>query len=378
MSVVPTLQLPRTLFARNAIAVLPEELRALRVRRPLLVADRGIVRAGLAARVTAALGDDLRPAIFDGVTENNIYSDVNGGAALYAHADCDGVIALGGGSVIDTAKCIALLATNPGNIADYAGIPDAHVRGAAPLVAIPTTAGTGSEADIHAGVHPDSRSTSVGISSPHLLPRVAILDPELTISLPPRLTAATGIDALTHCIEGYLSRNDVPLAKLIALDGVARAMGAIRRAVADGNDIEARAEMMLAAYAGGIAISMGLGPAHSIALTCSEQGFQHGILSGIGIVAALDGMASHQPARASALADAMGVSRSTSLGGVIAALMRELDLPASLGELGYSVTNLDSVARAAHDSFCNLSAWHHPSAAEFRAMLSASMGLAET
>jgi 4-hydroxybutyrate dehydrogenase len=374
---IPALQLPRTLFARNAIAALPEELRALGVRRPLLVADRGVVRAALVARVTAALGETLSPTIFDGVTENNVYTDADGGAALYARADCDGVIALGGGSVIDTAKCIALLAANSGRIADYAGILNARVLGAAPLVAVPTTAGTGSEADIHAGIHPDSRSKVVGISSPHLLPRVAILDPELTISLPSRLTAATGIDALTHCIEGYLSRNDVPLAKTIALDGVARAMRAIRRAVADGNDIEARAEMMLAAYAGGIAISMGLGPAHSIALTCSEQGFQHGILSGIGIVAALDGMASHQPARAAALADAMGVSRSASLGGAIAALMRELGLPASLGELGYSLTDIDAVAGAAHDSFCNLSAWHHPSAAEFNAMITASMGPAE-
>jgi 4-hydroxybutyrate dehydrogenase len=373
---IPALDLPRALFARNAIAALPEELDVLGIRRPLIVTDRGVVRAGLSARVIAAIGNYASVPIFDGVTENNVFADADGGAALYSREKCDGVIALGGGSVIDASKCIALLAANPGSIADYAGKPDVRIIGAAPIVAIPTTAGTGSDADMHAGIHPDSTSKSMGVSSNHLKPRVAILDPELTISLPPRLTAATGIDALSHCVESYMSRGDVPLAKAIALEGAGKAMRYIRRAVADGTDIEARSEMLLAAFAGGVALSMGAGPAHAIALTCSEQGFQHGILSGIGMVATLDSVAGHQPERAARLADAMGISRSASLSRTVAELMRELGLPASLGELGYEVKDLSVIAQEAHASFCNLSAFHHPSVAEYAAMISASLAAA--
>ncbi len=365
--------LPRTLFARNAIDALPEELAVLGVRRPLLVSDQGVAKAGLVAKVIDALGDAVSPVIFDDVTENPIFSDADDGAALYATETCDAVIGLGGGSVIDTAKCIALLVANPGSIADYATNPDATIEGAAPVIAIPTTAGTGSEADMHAGIHPDSESESVGVMSQFLVPRLAILDPELTVSLPPHLTAATGIDAMSHCIETFLSKNDAPLLKAIALDGLKRGMAAIRRAVADGNDIEARGEMMISAYAGGLAMCLGCGPAHAVALTCSDQGFQHGILSGIGLVAALDDMAALQPARGAALREAMDLPPSASLGGAIADLMRELGLPATLGELGYEVSDLTSVAAASHESFCNLSAFYHPSTDEYAAMLSTSL-----
>lgn len=370
---ITALHLPRTLFAAGSLSALPAELDALGVRRPLLVTDRGLLAAGLADRVVAAIGHHAAAILFAEVTENPVFADADRGAELYARERCDGVVALGGGSVIDTAKCIALLSANPGNIADYALDPGALIAAAAPLVAIPTTAGTGSEADMHAGIHPDSASESVGVMSAHLLPRVAILDPELTVSLPPRLTAATGIDALTHCMEGYLSRNDAPFVKTIALEGAGRVMRNIRRAVADGSDLAARAEMMLAAYAGGVAISLGLGPAHAIALTCSDQGFQHGMLSGIGAVAALDGMAACQPERAMALADVMDVPRAASLGEAVAALMRELGLPATLGELGYVGRDPAALARAAHASFCNASAFHHPSESDYRSMIEGSL-----
>ena len=149
----PALQLPRTLFARGAIASLGAELAALNVRRPLLITDQGIVRAGLAAKAIAALGNGAAPAAFDNVTENPTFADVDYGAALYRNGGCDGVVALGGGSVIDTAKIVALLAKNPGGPADYVGVLNVpHVAGA-PLVVIPTTAGTGSEVSASSGVH---------------------------------------------------------------------------------------------------------------------------------------------------------------------------------------------------------------------------------
>ena len=368
-----TLNLPRTLCAAGAISALLGELSALGVRRPLLVTDKGLVAAGLVAKAVAAYGDAASLVVFDGVTENPLYSDVDCGAALYAQHACDGVVALGGGSVIDTAKFIALLATNAGSAANYAGVPNAAHVASAPLVAIPTTAGTGSEASPSAGIHPDAVTASVGMNSRHLVPRVAILDPTLTVSLPPRLTAATGIDALSHCIEGYLSKKDQPLGKSIALDGIARVARYLRRAVADGNDTSARHEMMIAAYAGGVSIGMGLGPAHAVALTCSDQGFHHGVLSGIGLVATLDATAEHAPERVAAAAEAFGLESSASLALAIAALMRELGLPATLAELRYSTGDLQALADAAHRSHFNLSAPFHPTATQYAAMIAASL-----
>lgn len=367
------LQLPRTLFSPGAVSRLPEELRMLGIWRPLVVTDRGVVGAGLAEKLVAALGSAIPFVLFDGVTENNVFADADGGAALYREQGCDGIIALGGGSVLDTAKCVAVLGCNPGTIADYALHPEIAIERAAPIIAIPTTAGTGSDADIYAGIHPDSASAGVGLASHHLVPKVSILDAEMTLTLPPRATAATGIDALSHCIEGYLSKEDVPFAKLIALHGLKRGTEHIRRAVADGRDMEARSEMLLAAYAGGVAMSMGTGPAHAIALTCSEQGFPHGILSGIGIVITLEHLLARLPRQKVELAAAMGVDPSTSLAQAFATLMRDLGLPATLAELGYAVHDLDVTAKSAHEHFLNIFAQHPPTLDEYREMIGGSL-----
>ncbi len=370
---ISTLNLPRTLFSPGALAALRSELGSLGVRRPLLVTDRGLVAAGVAAKAVAAYGDAGSMIVFDGVTENPLFADVDLGAALYAGQTCDGVVALGGGSVIDTAKFIALLATNAGTVAQYAGVPNViHIAGA-PIIAIPTTAGTGSEASLSAGIHADSVTASVGMNSRHLVPRVAILDPDLTGSLPSRLAAATGIDALSHCIEGYLSKKDQPLGKAIALDGIARVARHLRRAVADRDDANARGEMMLAAYAGGISIGMGLGPAHAVALSCSDQGFHHGTLSGIGLVATLDATAEREPERVAAVAAAFGIGSPVSMARAVAALMRELGLPATLAELRYSTKDLAALADAAQRSHFNLSAPYHPTASEYAGMIGASL-----
>lgn len=370
---VAVLQLPRTLFADGALSSLAQELAVLGVKRPLLVTDKGVVAAGIAAKTVSACGDAASMPVFDGVTENPLYSDVDAGSAFYSQERCDGVVALGGGSVIDTAKLIALLATNPGRVADYVGIPNAVHAAAAPLIAIPTTAGTGSEASPSAGIHPDAASAAVGMHSRHLVPRVVILDPLLTHSLPRKLTAATGIDALSHCIEGYLSRKHLPLGDAIALDGVSRVAQYIRRAVADGNDSEARAEMMLAAFAGGVSIGMGLGPAHAVALSCSDQGFAHGILSGIGLVATLDATQVHAPDRLGVLASALGLAADMPLSQGVATLMRDLGLPATLAELGYVATDVDALARSANASHFNLFAPFHPSTSDYAEMFERSL-----
>lgn len=368
-----SLTLPRTLFGAGSVGALRTELAALGAGRPLLVTDRGLVAAGLVSTLIASWSDAAPMVVFNSVTENPLYSDVDRGAALYALKQCDSVVALGGGSVIDTAKFIALLARNPGSVADYAGVRGAPHGESAPLIAVPTTAGTGSEASPSAGIHPDAVTASAGMNSRHLLPRLAILDPDFTLGLPPRLTAATGIDALSHCIEGFLSNKDQPLGEAIALDGIARVARSLRRVVADGNDRDARADMMLAAYAGGVSIAMGLGPAHAIALTCSDQGFHHGVLSGIGLVATLDATAERVPGRVAKLAAAWGTARPVSLAQAIASTMRELGLPASLAELGYAARDVGALGEAAHGSHFNLSAPFHPSARQYSEMIAASL-----
>lgn len=374
--VFAALHLPRTLFMEGALAALPAELAALGVARPLLVTDRGVVAAGLAARAVGAYGAAGDMSVFDAVTENPLFADVDDGAAFYSQERCDGVVALGGGSVIDAAKIIALLATNQGRAADYVGVRDAPHGATAPLLVVPTTAGTGSEASPSAGVHPDAATASVGMNSRHLVPRVVILDPQLTHSLPPGLTAATGIDALSHCIEGYLSRKSVPLGDAIALDGIACVAQHLRRAVTEGTDADARSAMMLAAFAGGVSIGMGLGPAHAVAIVCSDQGFPHGILSGIGLVATLDASQRRAPERADAVARALGLAPSTALSEGVASLMREVGLPTTLTELGYVATDVDALAQSAHASHFNLLAPFHPSASEYAAMLRRSLNLA--
>lgn len=371
---VNALHLPRTLFGNGVVAELAAELSVLGVCRPLVVADKGIVGVGIAQRVMRACGDDATPVLFDAVTENPLFADADAGAACYAAQRCDGVIAVGGGSVIDTAKLIALLAANPGRVRDYVGVPGAHYGPAAPLVAIPTTAGTGSEASPSAGLHPDATTPSLGINSRHLVARIAVLDPELTIGLPARLTAATGIDALSHCIEGYLSDREQPLGKSIALDGIARVARYLRRAVADGTDMNARAEMMLAALAGGVSIGMGLGPAHAIALTCSDQGFHHGVLSGIGLVATLDATAEHVPERMMAIRSALQLPSSASPAQGVAMLMRDLGLPTTLAELGYAADDLQTLAHAASRSHFNLSAPFKPDLGAYARFFERSLG----
>ncbi|MEO6624534.1 MAG: iron-containing alcohol dehydrogenase [Burkholderiaceae bacterium] len=367
------LDLPRVLFAAGALSALAGELEELGVHRPLLVTDQGLVGAGLATKAIAACGNVARPAVFDSVTENPLFSDVDAGAAWYAQQGCDGVVALGGGSVIDTAKMIALLATNPGSVANYAGVRNAPHGPAAPLIVIPTTAGTGSEASPSAGIHPDAVSPSVGMGSRHLVPRLAILDPELTRSLPPRLTAATGVDALSHCIEGFLSKKSIPLGKSIALDGISRVARYLRRAVTNRDDAQARGEMMLAAFAGGAAIGMGLGPAHAVAIVCSDQGFHHGVLSGIGLVATLDATSAHVPELAAEVAMALGLESKKPLGQAVASIMRELGLPATLAELNYVPRDLQAMAIAAHQSHFNLFAPFHPTVSDYADMFANSL-----
>lgn len=371
MSAATVFEPPRTVFGPGAIQGLRDELAALGVRRALLITDRGLVAAGIARGVSAHLPADT-PCFAD-VTPNPVFADAMAALQQYQDSGCDSIVALGGGSVIDTAKYVALLATHGGHVSQYVNRPAPFSRAAAPLVAIPTTAGTGSEASPDAGIHADAHSVSSGITSRWAVPRVAVLDSQLTTGLPPRLTAATGIDALSHCIEGFLSRTDSLPADALSLDGIRRVMTHLEQATRHGDDLTARGEMLMAGYLGGLAIGMGLGPAHALAISCGDQGLHHGLLSGIGCVITLDAVLAHVPGKRAALCTAMGLAPDASPGAAIAALMRRLDLPATLRDAGYRTNDAAALARRASESVFNLSSRWHPQAVDYLRLIDTSL-----
>lgn len=221
----------------GAVTLLKSECERIGIRRPLLVTDKGVVAAGIAQRAIDALSA-LPVAVFDDTPSNPTEAMVRQAAAQYRSEGCDGLIAVGGGSSIDLAKGIAILATHEGELTTYATIEGGSGRiteRAAPLIAVPTTSGTGSEVARGAIIILED-GRKLGFHSWHLLPRSAICDPELTLGLPPGLTAATGMDAIAHCIETFLAPAFNPPADGIALDGLERAWAHIERATRDGSD----------------------------------------------------------------------------------------------------------------------------------------------
>jgi 4-hydroxybutyrate dehydrogenase len=241
-------------------------------------------------------------------------------------------------------------------------------------VVIPTTAGTGSEASPDAGIHPNPKTISSGITSSHVVPRVAVCDPELTFTLPPRLTAATGLDALSHCIEGYSAKTVSPLADALALDGVRRICHFLPEATLNGTDRAARWQVMMAAFEGGVAIGKGLGPAHAIAISCGDQGLHHGLLSAIGLVASMRLMSEHAPERVADIAAAMGLSADKSVADAVLELMLQLGLPGSLRDMGYVPRDFKRLARAASENHFNLTSPYAPNEVEFAQLLSEVLG----
>jgi alcohol dehydrogenase class IV len=271
-----------TLGAGAAEATLAGILRDLNIRRPLLVTDGGVMRSPAYARASDALG--VQAAVFAETPPNPTEEAVERALAVYRASSCDGVVALGGGSPIDLAKAVALLATHPGPLMQYAAILGGISRitsAVAPVVAVPTTAGTGSEVGRGALITlRDHRK--LGLISPHLIPKHAVCDPTLTLTLPPRLTAATGMDALAHCIETFLSPRLNPVADAIALDGAGRAFRHIEKATRNGQDLETRLEMMTAALMGGLCFQKGLGAVHSLSHSLGgleEPTLHHGTLN---------------------------------------------------------------------------------------------------
>jgi alcohol dehydrogenase class IV len=368
------IQFPRVHLDFGAVKALPAELVALGITRPLIVTDQGLVKCGVLGKVLDTVKGRNDIVVFDETPENPTIAGVDRAIDIYRRERCDGVVALGGGSVIDTAKAVAVLAGHPGPITDYLGKPDVITHKVAPLIAIPTTAGTGSEASRGAGIHPDAHSRGTGLNSHFIVPSVAICDPELTLSLPPHLTAGTGMDALSHCVEGFLTTSDNPIGKALALDGVRHVVANIERAVKDGQDREARKGLMLAALEGGMAIHMGLGPVHAIANATGDQGLHHGMMVTIAMPTVLRLMERHVPDKVKAVAEALGATPGQSAADVVESLNAKLGIAPTMRALGYKGGDLDDMARDSATSHFLGRSPYRPGVAEFKTMLEAIIG----
>jgi 4-hydroxybutyrate dehydrogenase len=336
-------------FDCGAIRLLPAELRRLGLRAPLVVTDRGLVASGLLARLAEWLPPLDTGRLFDATPENPTEAAVGRAAALYREKHCDGIVALGGGSPLDLAKGAALLATHDGPLARYAAVAggmDLIAPGVAPMIAIPTTAGTGSEVG-RAAVIVMADGHKRAVVSPHLLPRLAICDPELTVSLPPRLTAGTGMDALAHCIETYLSPAENPPADAIALDGLARAAAHLPRACADGGDLVARRELMMASLEGGLAFQKGLGAVHAMSHPLGALPgvtIHHGTANAILLPAVLRFNESFCGMKYARLKNALGLPPGADLAAWVRDFTVRLGLPATLRAAGVPREALPALA----------------------------------
>jgi alcohol dehydrogenase class IV len=276
----------RIVFGAGATRLLPASLKEIDVRRPLVVTDRGLRAAAPFKMVESALQEGgVQYEVFDGVHPNPIEEDVVQAAESYRTAGCDSVIGVGGGSAIDVAKATVVLARQQGTLADFeaqAGGMDRMAGPYDPIIAIPTTAGTGSEVGRSSVITSHKLKRKIIIFSPWLMPKRAILDPELTVSLPPFLTAATGMDAFTHCLESLTCPVYHPLCDAIAIHGLELVIKYLERATRDGRDIEARGNMLVAASMGAIAFQKDLGATHSLAHPLStEFGLHHGLANAL-------------------------------------------------------------------------------------------------
>ena len=274
------------IFDHGALGKLARTLKNLGGSQPLIVTDQGIKAAGILERVLESL-DGAPAAVFCDTVPNPTENQAIETAALYKSSGADSIIAVGGGSSMDLAKAAGLLATHDGPLEKYAPlVGGAKLIGKLPpLIAIPTTAGTGSEVSVGFVTNMNNGRKET-FASPNLIPATAICDPDLTFGLPSHLTAATGMDAVTHCIEAVLVPAENPPADGIGLDGLTRAVGGgwLKRAVQDGSDPEARWNMMMASYEGALAFVKGLGSVHALSHAAGrlkEKRLHHGTLNAI-------------------------------------------------------------------------------------------------
>jgi alcohol dehydrogenase class IV len=354
----------RIVFGEKSVVQCADELKRLGVSKPLIVTDPGVAAAGLSEQLRAQLeADGVTATVFDGVAGNPTDEHALAATEAYKKAKADSVVAIGGGSAVDIGKVVRLLATHDGPLAIYddAKGGSAKVKGPLPpMIAVPTTAGTGSEVGRSAVATMRDTGRKTVFFSPLLLPNVAILDPLLTISMPPQVTAATGFDALTHCIEAYCSPFDHPMADAIALEGIRLVATHLIEAVRNGKNLEARGGMLKAAAFGATAFQKGLGACHSLAHPLSaEFGTHHGLANALCLPAVLDFNRSAVEERLATIAKKLGVkaaddeSLAFECSGAVRALRHKIGLPGSMGEAGIPESALPKLADLAFEDPCH-------------------------
>ncbi|MDB5900961.1 MAG: Alcohol dehydrogenase (Aldehyde reductase)-like protein [Ramlibacter sp.] len=347
-------------FDFGAIALLKQECQRVGISKPLIVTDPGVRAAGVLQKALDAL-QGVPYAVFDQTPSNPTEAAVRAAAEIYKAQACDGLVAVGGGSAIDCAKGVAIAATHEGPLTRYATIEGGSPRiteKVAPLIAVPTTSGTGSEVARGAIIIVDDHR-KLGFHSWHLVPKAAICDPELTLGLPPRLTAATGMDAIAHCMETFMSSAFNPPADGIALDGLERGWANIERATRDGSDRDARSALMSASMQGAMAFQKGLGCVHSLSHSLGgvDPRLHHGTLNAVFLPAVVrfnaQAPAVQKERRLERMAHAMGLGSAADIPEAIRSMSARLGLPVGLAEMGVRREDFGKIIDGAMADHCH-------------------------
>ena len=350
---MPTLTyLTTTHFDFGAVSKLARELGRLGITRPLYVTDKGVRALGLLDKVLEASGPGVPTThVFDETPGNPTEAATLKALAQYEAEGCDGVVCVGGGSPIDLGKGVALLAGSGGPLSKFDPLTKGgrNITKVAPLIAIPTTAGTGSEVSLGAVIILED-GRKVGFGANQLIPAVAICDPELTMGLPPFMTAATGMDAITHCIEAVLSPVVNPPAEGVGYDGLWRGWRNLRTAVKDGSNRDARWHMMMASTEGAMAFIKGLGAVHAMSHSAGrlpEKHLHHGTLNAVTLPAVLRFNHGTAPEKYERLRMMMGLAPTADLAEAIEQMNADIGLPPSLSAMGVAPSDLDELVRYA-------------------------------
>ncbi len=367
-------------FEFGAIKLLKQECERVGITKPLIVTDAGVKAAGILQKALDAL-PGMHVTVFDQTPSNPTEAAVRAAADMYKASGCDGLIAVGGGSAIDCAKGVAIAATHEGPLTTYATIEGGSLKitdRAAPLIAVPTTSGTGSEVARGAIIIVDDHR-KLGFHSWHIVPKAAICDPELTLGLPSQLTAATGMDAIAHCMETFMSAAFNPPADGIALDGLERGWAHIERATRDGSDREARFHLMSASMQGAMAFQKGLGCVHSLSHSLGgvDPRLHHGTLNAMFLPAVVGFNASvasvQKEKRLERMAHAMRLRSGDDIAQAITDMNARLGLPDGLAAMGVQTAAFDKIIQGALADHCHKTNPRIATADDYQTLLEQSM-----